>query len=109
MPVFWPTPKRRSYSIHLAGPSRLAILRVPTLDDWARMPVAVYRCVGCDHASPPVTPPMKILSGTFIVVLGVMTPSCRAAAKVIDFCTDPGSKVDITGGFIGGFGAGVWG
>ena len=39
--------------------------------------------------------------GTEITDLGLIARCCTAAANVIAFCTEPGSKADITGGFIG--------
>src|SRR3954469_3373319 len=103
MPVFTPTPNLFSYASHVSGPSFCATLSVPTLDDSARMPVAVKRSVGWYHASATVASPMVIVSGTLITLFGLISPSCTAAAKVIDFCTDPGSNADMTGAFIGLF------
>ena len=63
--------------------------------------MAVNFSVGWYHASLIVTPPIRILSGTLTTVCGVIRPSCSAAAKVIAFCTEPGSNADMTGGSIG--------
>src|SRR5690242_734466 len=109
MPVLVPTPNAFSYRYQVVGPSFCAIFNVPTFDDSARMPVAVNFSVGCAHASLTGTPPMWIVSGTDTTVCGVISFCCSAAAKVIAFCTDPGSKADMTGGSIGSFGLIVFG
>ena len=44
-----------------------------------------------------------------MTVCGVILCSASAAANVIDFCTEPGSNADITGGSIGTFGLMVFG
>src|SRR6476469_9248872 len=100
MPVFVPTPNLRSYRSQTVGPSSRAIFKVPTFDDSASTPVAVNRSVGWYHASLTVTPPMLMDGGTEITVFGLINFCCRAAANVIDFCTEPGSNADMTGGFI---------
>src|SRR3954452_19903452 len=100
IPVRVPTPKARSKRSQTVGPSFCAIFRVPTLDDCARTPVAVYVSVGWYQASLIRTPPMRSEGGTTTWVFGVISFCCSAAAKVIDFWTEPGSKADMTGGFM---------
>jgi len=96
MPVLVPWPSFLASSSNASGPTCWAIIRVPTLDDLPRMPVAVMSTGPCAQASCTVMPPTSIDPSTFSTVSGLIRPFSNAAAKVTTLFTDPGSMESVT-------------
>ncbi len=73
-------------------------MRVPTLEDFPKMPVVVYGVGPCCQASETVTPSMVMLPSTEWTSCGSVSPASIAAAAVMIFCTDPGSNGEVIAG-----------
>ena len=98
MPVRWPRPNFSRYCENGSLPTRWASMRVPTLEDFPKMPVVVYGVGPCCHASETVTPSMRMLPSTECTSSGWVSPASMAAAAVMIFCTEPGSNGEVMAG-----------
>ena len=96
IPVLTPWPNFLAIATKASWPTSWAIIRVPTFDDLARMPVAVMSIGPCAQASCTVMSPIGMDPSTLSTVVGVIRPFSRAAAKVTTLFTEPGSNASVT-------------
>jgi hypothetical protein len=92
MPDFWPTPNLRKYPSRVAGGTFSPTIMVPMLLDWAITPAKVSFSTAWSWESRNDWPARASRLGTTTGVVGLATPSWRAAAAVMTLAMDPGSN-----------------